>query len=144
MACTFRVATAESRFGLPEIKLGLIPGYGGTQRLPRLVGSGPAIELIASGRAINAEEAERIGLVHRVFEGTDAVDAGVAFLSSLAPGFPASVGQALTAVNRSVELSLEDGLRLEAELFAAATQTQDAIEGISAFLEKRKPEFVGR
>lgn len=144
MACTFRIATPTSRLGLPEIKLGLIPGYGGTQRLPRLVGVGRALEMIASGRAIDAVEAERIGLIHRIVEAEDPVDAGVAYLKDLGTPFPASMGFALEAIRHSQSMRLEDGLQQEAECFSAATQTRDAEEGITAFLGKRKPQFAGQ
>lgn len=143
MACTFRIATAASRFGLPEIKLGLMPGYGGTQRLPRLVGSARAVELIATGRAVGAEEAERIGLIHRVVEATDAAAAGISFFAELGGRFPASLQQATAATQQALGLPLDQGLALEASLFASATQTCDAAEGMQAFLDKRKPAFVG-
>lgn len=143
MACTFRIATAASRFGLPEIKLGLIPAYGGTQRLPRLVGTSRATEMIASGRAVGGEEAERIGLIHRIVEISDPVEAGMQFLSDMGIPFPAALGQALTAVKSANALPLELGLGLEAELFSTASQTRDAMEGILAFLGKKKPNFVG-
>lgn len=144
MACTFRIATSSSRLGLPEIKLGLIPGYGGTQRLPRLIGAGRAVEMIASGRAIDAQEAERIGLIHRIVETEDPIDAGVTYLKSLGEPFPASLGYALEAIRHSQSMRLEDGLQQEAECFSAATQTLDANEGVTAFLSKRKPQFAGR
>jgi enoyl-CoA hydratase len=143
MACSFRIATAGSRFALPEIKLGLIPGYGGTQRLPRLVGTARALELIASGRVVGAEEAERIGLIHRIVEDTDPVDAGVTYLAEFGERFPAALCQATNAAQLALGLPLSEGLRLEADLFATATQTQDAAEGIRAFIEKRKPAFSG-
>jgi len=144
MACTFRIATPSSRLGLPEIKLGLLPGYGGTQRLPRLVGVGRAVELIASGRAIDAQEAERIGLIHRIVEVGDPIDAGVAYLKCLGEPFPASLGYAIEAIRHSQSIPLEAGLQQEAECFSVATQTGDAAEGVSAFLGKRKPLFTGR
>lgn len=144
MACTFRIATPTSRLGLPEIKLGLIPGYGGTQRLPRLVGVGRAVELIASGRAIDAQEAERIGLIHRIVEVADPIDAGVAYLTCLGEPFPASLGYAIEAIRHSQSMPMEGGLQQEAECFSVATQTGDAAEGVSAFLGKRKPQFTGR
>jgi enoyl-CoA hydratase len=144
MACTFRVASADSRFGLPEIKLGLLPGYGGTQRLPRLVGQARALEIIASGRIVGAEEAERLGLIHQVAEIDDPVDAGLRFLAGLGDRYPASLRLAREAVEKSLTMSLAQGFELEADLFERATQTVDASEGIRAFLEKRKPEFTGR
>lgn len=144
MACTFRIATANSRFGLPEIKLGILPAYGGTQRLPKLVGTSRAVEMIATGRAIGAEEAERIGLVHRIVEMVDPVEAGLCFLSEMGMPFPAALVHALLATKSASVLPLDMGLRLEAELFAVASQTHDASEGMQAFVEKRKPMFIGQ
>lgn len=144
MSCSHRVAITGARLGLPEIKLGLIPGYGGTQRLPRLVGSDKAMELILSGRLVSADEALEIGLVDKLVEDGDAVSIGLAFLASLAEGRPAAVHLAREAVRRAATLDLEAGLRAEAELFVLATQTGDAGEGIIAFLEKRAPRFTGR
>ncbi|WP_175856165.1 enoyl-CoA hydratase-related protein [Burkholderia anthina] len=143
MACTFRIAMTGTRFGLPEIKLGLIPGYGGTQRLPALVGKSRALEMIASGRLIGADEAERIGLVNQVVDAGDPVELGVRFLDGFGHRFPAALRLAKAAVEKALTVSLEDGLRVEADLFVAATQTSDASEGMHAFLEKRKPAFTG-
>ena len=143
LACTFRVATPQSRFALPEIKLGLIPGYGGTQRLPRLIGASRAMEIIATGRIVDATEAERIGLVNKVDEGEDAVAIGLAFACSLGSPPPASLLMARKAVAQALEMPLTRGFDAEAALFSAATQTSDAREGGRAFLEKRKPEFAG-
>lgn len=144
MACTFRIATANARLGLPEIKLGILPAYGGTQRLPKLVGVSRAVEMIATGRAIGAEEAERIGLVHRIVEMTDPVEAGLQFLSEMGMPLPAALRPALLATQSAIALPLDMGLQLEAELFAVASQTHDAGEGMQAFVEKRKPTFIGR
>jgi enoyl-CoA hydratase len=143
MACTFRIAIAGARFGLPEIKLGLIPGYGGTQRLPALVGRSRALEMIASGRLIGTDEAEHFGLINRVEEAGDPLELGLAFLDGLGARFPAAFRLAMTAVEKALTVPLEDGLRHEADLFVAATQTADAAEGMHAFLEKRKPAFNG-
>lgn len=144
MACTFRVATSKARLALPEIKLGLIPGYGGTQRLPRLVGPSRALEIISTGRIVNADEAERIGLVNRVQDGKDPVAIGLDFASSLGVPPPTSLRMARQAVLRALDVPLEEGFASEAELFATSTQTADASEGIRAFLEKRKPAFAGK
>lgn len=144
MACTFRIATERARMGLPEIKLGLLPGYGGTQRLPRLVGLARALELVATGRAIDAHEAERIGLVNRVVFGSDAIIAGLDYFSGFGERFPSSMMMAITATRNATSFSLADGLEQEAELFSKVTQTSDASEGIRAFLEKRKPSFSGK
>jgi enoyl-CoA hydratase len=129
--------------GLPEIKLGLIPGYGGTQRLPRAVGEARALEMILTGRTVDAEEALRIGLVNRVAEG-DVVAAAKAFAAEFtAYGVPAS-SFARAAVQRALSTSLAEGLRIEADLSTLAFRTEDAAEGTSAFAEKRKPAFRDR
>ena len=143
LACTFRLVTRSARMGLPEIKLGLIPGYGGTQRLPRLIGVARALELVMTGRAVTAEEAERIGLANRVVEG-DPLQAGVAFARELT-GYSLPVLElARTAVRRAVELPLQEGLGAEADLSTLAYRTGDSVEGMTAFLEKRKPQFKDR
>ncbi len=144
MACTFRVATSKARMGLPEIKLGLIPGYGGTQRLPRLIGAARALEIISTGRVVGAEEAERIGLVNRVVDSGDPVEVGINFSNEIGIPLPASFAMARKAVAMSLDSTLLDGLEIEAGLFAASTHSKDAQEGITAFLEKRKPVFVGQ
>jgi len=144
MACTFRVATPAARLALPEIKLGLIPGYGGTQRLSRLVGPARALEMVTTGRAVNAEEAVRSGLVNTVEEGDDPVALGLGFAAALGNPPPAAFALARDAVLRGFGQPLADGFELEAALFAAATQTRDAAEGVGAFLEKRKPAFTGQ
>lgn len=144
MACTFRIASGGARFGLPEIKLGLIPAYGGTQRLPRLVGTARAVEMITTGRAIDGEEAERIGLVHRLVDISDPVEAGLRFLSEMGCPFPAALANALTAVTCANALPIELGLGLEADLFTSVSQTKDAREGMKAFIEKRPSVFVGQ
>ena len=140
LACTFRLATANARMGLPKIKLGLIPGYGGTQRLPRVVGEARALEMIMTGRAVGPEEALRIGLVHRLVEG-DPVEAGLAFAREITGYSLPALGFARAAVRRALDLSLAEGLKVEAELSTLAFQTRDAEEGMAAFVEKRKPEF---
>jgi enoyl-CoA hydratase len=140
LACNFRLALKTARLGLPEIKLGLIPGYGGTQRLPRLVGEARAVEIIMTGRTVNADEAERIGLVHRLVDG-DLIEAGKNFAREMTGyGLPA-LALARDAVTRALDVSLEEGLRLEADLNILAFQTGDASEGMTAFIEKRKPAF---
>lgn len=141
MACTFRVATPKAKMGLPEIKLGLIPGYGGTQRLPRLVGQARALELVMSGRTVDAQEAERIGLVNRVVDGTDPGAIGTQFAEQFI-GFSRCASLfAREAVQRGSGLSLHEGLRIEADLSTLAYRTQDAVEGMRAFVEKRAPQF---
>ncbi len=140
LACNFRVALKTARLGLPEIKLGLIPGYGGTQRLPRLIGEARALDIIMTGRTVNADEAERIGLVHRLVD-ADLLDAGKAYAREMTGfGLPA-LSLARDAVTRALDLSLEDGLKTEAELNTLAFQTKDAAEGMEAFIAKRKAAF---
>lgn len=139
LACTFRVATPNVRFALPEIKLGLIPGYGGTQRLPRLVGEGRALELILTGRAVAIDEALAIGLVNRRVQGLDDV---LAFAGEFTKFSMLAQRFAREAVQRSSEASLPEGLRMEADLSTLAYRTADAAEGMRAFLEKRSPRFT--
>ena len=139
-ACTFRIATPNAKMGLPEIKLGLIPGYGGTQRLPRLIGEGRALELIMTGRTVEAEEAERIGLVSRIVEG-DALEAGIAFAREFTGYSLPVLGFARDAVKRALDLPIYEGLKVEADLNTLSFQTEDSVEGTAAFLAKRKPEF---
>lgn len=140
MACTFRLAAPNAVFGLPEIKLGLIPGYGGTQRLPRLVGEARALEIILTGRNVKAEEAERIGLINAVVEG-DLVEAGIEFAGRFTRYSLPVLEFARRAVQRASEVTLQEGLRIEADLSTLAYRTADAEEGMAAFEEKRKPDF---
>jgi enoyl-CoA hydratase len=140
LACTFRLAVRSAQLGFPEIKLGLIPGYGGTQRLPRLIGEARATELILTGRTLDAEEAERIGLVNHIVEG-DLIEAGQAFAHEMT-GFSLPVlCLARDAIRRAHDLPLHDGLKIEADLSTLAFQTEDAVEGMTAFIEKRKAVF---
>ena len=140
LACTFRIALPAAKMGLPEIKLGLIPGYGGTQRLPRVVGEARALEMILTARTIDAAEALQIGLIHRIAEG-DPVEAAIAFARGFSGyGLPA-LRLARDAVKRALEVPLHEGLAIEADLNTLAFQTQDAVEGMSAFMQKRKPKF---
>ncbi|MGQ3049195.1 MAG: enoyl-CoA hydratase/isomerase family protein [Niveispirillum sp.] len=140
LACTFRLASRTAKVGLPEIKLGLIPGYGGTQRLPRLIGESRALEMIMTGRTVDVGEAERIGLVNRIVEG-DLVEAGEAFAAGFTRYSLPALEFARRAVQRGGGLSLGEGLRVEADLSTLAYRTADAEEGMAAFQEKRKPEF---
>ncbi|NUG02764.1 enoyl-CoA hydratase/isomerase family protein [Acinetobacter oleivorans] len=144
MACTFRICSLNSKFGLPEIKLGLLPGYGGTQRLPRIVGYAKALELTLSGRIFDAHEAKEIGLITQITATEDSVQAGLDFLSSFGESFPASTAFIIKAVQSALDLNITDGLTLESEMFLASTQTKDATEGIEAFIEKRKAEFTNQ
>lgn len=140
MACTFRLATAAARMGLPEIKLGLVPGYGGTQRLPRLVGEANALDLVMTGRMVKAEEGRSMGLVHRIVEG-DPVEAGLAFAAELTGYSLPVLRLAREAVRRALDLPIREGLEVEADVGALSYQTGDAAEGMNAFVEKRAPVF---
>lgn len=143
MACTFRVATARAKMGQPEIKIGLIPGYGGTQRLPRLVGEAAALDLVMTGRTVDAEEALRLGLVNRLVGG-EPIEAGIAFAREFSGHSLAVLRFAREAIQRGAAAALDDGLRIEADLSALAKQTADAEEGRAAFLDKRAPVFKDR
>lgn len=140
LACTFRLAARTAKMGLPEIKLGVIPGYGGTQRLPRLIGESRALELIMTGRTVAADEAERIGLVNRLFDG-DAVPAAIAFASEFTGYSLPVLGFAREAVMRAADTPISEGLKIEADLNTLAFSTEDAVEGAAAFVAKRKAEF---
>ncbi len=144
MACHMRFAAEGARMGQPEINLGVIPGFGGTQRLARLVGEGRAMELVLSGDQITAEEAYRLGLVNRVVPAAELMNACVEFSGKLASKPAVAVRYAMQAVHRGLQSSLEDGLALEANLFGLCCATEDKKEGTGAFLEKRKPSFKGR
>ena len=140
LACTFRIALPGARLGLPEIKRGLTPGYGGTQRLPRLIGEARALEMILTGRTVMAEEALRIGLVNRVVD-RDMLGAGVSFAREMTCFSLPALGFARDAVRRGLPTSLKEGLAIEADLNTLAFQTADAAEGMTAFLDKRQPVF---
>lgn len=140
LACTFRLATRNAKMGLPEIKLGLIPGYGGTQRLPRAVGEGRAMDMILTGRTVDADEAYRAGLVQRVIEG-EPLPAGIAYAREFSSYSLPVVGFAREAVSRALATPLAEGLKIETDLSTLAFQTRDAAEGMKAFVEKRKAKF---
>jgi enoyl-CoA hydratase len=144
MACTVRVASENAKFGQPEVKLGLLPGGGGTQRLPRLVGKGRALQLILSGEMISAQDAYRIGLVNEVVRAADLITRAEAVLREIFSNAPVAVKYALEAVNKGMETSQSEGLALEASYFGLCAGTEDKKEGTSAFLEKRAPQFKGR
>ncbi|MGY8684747.1 enoyl-CoA hydratase-related protein [Bradyrhizobium sp. UFLA05-153] len=144
MACTIRIAVEHAKFGQPEVKLGLLPGGGGTQRLPRLVGKGRALQLILSGGLISAQEAYRIGLVNEVVPAADLIARVESILNEIAANAPIAVKYALDAVNNGMETSQNEGLTLEASYFGLCAGTEDKKEGTSAFLEKRAPHFAGR
>jgi enoyl-CoA hydratase len=144
LACHFRYAVERAKLGLPEVSLGLIPGYGGTQRLSRAIGRGPATELILSGAPIDGAEALRVGLVNKLFDTKDAMIAGAReTLTTIGKRGPVAVRLALEALERGLELDLAGGLLVEADLFGIAMSTDDAAEGLRAFLDKRKAEFKG-
>ena len=140
LAATFRLATPNAKLGFPEIKLGLIPGYGGTQRLPRVIGEARALEMILTGRTLDAEEAHRIGLVHRLIEG-DPIEAGLAFARELTRYSLPVLALARSAVSRALDVPIHEGLKIEADVATLAYQTADAEEGMAAFVEKRAPVF---
>jgi enoyl-CoA hydratase len=144
MACTLRLAADTAKFGQPEINLGLIPGYAGSQRLPRLVGRGRALELLLGGAQIPADEAYRIGLVNRVVPAAQLMDEARALARTLASKAPVAVRYILEAVAGGLEMSLADAQDYEATLFGLVATTEDMREGTRAFLEKRKPTFHGR
>jgi len=144
MACDIRIAAENSKFALPELKLGVIPGGGGTQRLPRLVGKGTAKELILTGRMIGANEALRIGLVNRVVPALELMTACEQMADEIIKAAPLAVQYSLEAINKGFYMSLEDGLQLETNLSALICSTEDMKEGTTAFIEKRKPKFRGR
>lgn len=144
MACTFRYASDAARLGLPETGLGLIPGFGGTQRLPRLVGRGRALELILTGAMIKAEEAMAIGLVNKVFPKSELMPAVMETARQLAAKSVLTSRVALKAVNEGLGMNQDSGCRLEAALFGVVGASEDAHEGCSAFLEKRVPSFKDR
>lgn len=143
LACHIRIAAESARFGQPEVKLGVIPGYGGTQRLARLVGKGHAMEICLSGEMVGAEKAESIGLVNHVCPQEKLIEEATVLMNKMIAQGPRAVALTIKAVNDGVEMPLADGLKLEAELFGECADTEDWHEGTIAFLEKRKPDFKG-
>lgn len=141
LAADLRVASEDARLGLPEVGLGLIPGYGGTQRLPRLIGLSRALDLILTGRHVPADEALSLGLVNRVVP--DALAGAQELAQLIIANGPVALGLAKEAVVRGLDTNLTQGLEIEADLFAFVTTTEDMVEGTGAFLEKRKPDFIG-
>jgi enoyl-CoA hydratase len=144
LACHLRIASSNARFGLPEVKLGIIPGYGGTVRLPRIVGRGRALELILTGEMIDAAEAHRIGLVNRVTEPAQLRSAATELLQKIVMNGPMALALALESVAHAETTSSDDALRLESNLFGLLASTEDMREGMKAFQEKRPPRFSGR
>lgn len=143
LACHLRTLAAETKIGLPEVGLSIIPGYGGTQRLPRIVGRGRALELILTGKPIDAETALRFGLVNRVAPRAELRAITEALVAPMLDNGPLAMGMAIEAVLRGSEVSLEEGLRIECDLFGIVSSTSDMREGLNAFLEKRKPTYRG-
>src|SRR6516162_1053858 len=144
MACTIRIAVDSAKFGQPEVKLGLLPGGGGTQRLPRLVGKGRALQLILSGEMIGAQEAYRIGLINEIVPAANLIQRAEAILKQIAANAPIAVKFALEVANKGMETTQSEGMLLEASYFGLCAATEDKKEGTSAFLEKRAPQFHGR
>src|SRR5438874_2927185 len=144
MACTMRLATDSAKLGQPEVKLGIIPGYGGTQRLPRLVGKGIAMQLLLTGEMISAQEAQRIGLVNEVVPAGQLISRAEAIAQAIIKNAPLAIQYCLEAVNHGLEMTQQEGLFLEASLFAVSCATVDKKEGTSAFLEKRTANFNGK
>jgi enoyl-CoA hydratase/carnithine racemase len=144
MACTIRIAVEHAKFGQPEVKLGLLPGGGGTQRLPRLVGKGRALQLILTGETISAPEAYRIGLVNEVVPAANLIARAETILKQIMANAPVAVKFSLQAANKGLDTSQAEGFALEASYFGICAATEDKKEGTSAFLEKRAPQFQGR
>lgn len=142
LACDIRIASDNAKFGQPEVGLGIIPGFGGTQRLPRLVGTGVAKELIFTGKVVNAEEAHRIGLVNKVVEFDALHTEAVSMANMIRKNALLAVELSKEVIDRGMEMSLSNGLRLEAEVFGSLFSTEDQTEGMDAFLNKRKANFV--
>lgn len=144
MACTMRLASENAKLGQPEVKLGIMPGYGGTQRLPRLVGRGIAMQLVLSGEMISAQDAYRIGLVNEVVAAAELIPRAEAIAQKIVANAPLAVQYAMEAVNKGMEMTLAEGLYLEATLFGLCCATEDKKEGTTAFLEKRQAQFKGK
>ena len=143
LACTMRLASENAKFGQPEVKLGILPGYGGTQRLPRLVGKGLAMQMVLAGEMITAQEAYRIGLVNEVTSAAELIPRAEALAAKIIANAPLAVQYAMEAVNKGMEMTLAEGLFLEAALFGVCCATEDKKEGTTAFLEKRAAGFKG-
>jgi enoyl-CoA hydratase len=144
MACTMRLASDNAKFGQPEVKLGIIPGYGGTQRLPRLVGKGLALQILLSGEMISAHEAHRIGLVNEIVPQEELISRAEAIAAKIIANGPLACRYVIEAVNKGMEMTLQEGLFLEASLFGLSCATEDKNEGTKAFLEKRAAQFKGK
>ena len=144
MACHIRIASDTAKFGQPEVKLGIVPGYGGTQRLPRLIGKGRALQLLLTGEMIDAAEAYRIGLVNRVVPAAELMSAARAMLTTILAQGPLALAHCLEAVDRGLDMALDDAIALEASYFGLLSATADKGEGMRAFLEKRPAQFKGK
>lgn len=144
LACDIRVASDNAQVGLPEVTLGIFPGYGGTQRLPRLIPSGKAKELIFTGDQIKAEEAAQVGIVEHVVPAGEALGKAKEIAGKIVKRAPLAIKEAKKAVNQGLDMTLEEGQKLEASLFGGLCETEDQKEGAKAFLEKRKPEYKGK
>lgn len=144
LACTFRIAAENAKFGQPEVKLGLIPGYGGSQRLPRLIGKGAALRLLLTGEMISAAEALRLGLVEEVVSPVELMPRAAQIAQTIASMAPVAVRQCVAAVNAGYDLPVRQALDLEASLFGLCCGTEDKAEGTRAFLEKRSPSWIGK
>ncbi|MES2524653.1 MAG: enoyl-CoA hydratase-related protein [Gemmatimonadota bacterium] len=144
MACHMRIASEGAKLGQPEVKLGIVPGYGGTQRLPRLVGRGAALRLLLTGDMINAAEAYRLGLVDQVVPAEALLDTATALMKSMLANAPLALAGCIEAVERGLSLPVDDGCRIEADQFGLLSSTADMREGMRAFLEKRAATFTGR
>jgi enoyl-CoA hydratase/carnithine racemase len=144
LSCTIRIASKTAKLGQPEVKLGILPGYGGSQRLARLCGKGVAHELCLTGEMITAEEALRIGLVNHIYEAAELVPAAEAMAKKIIANGPIAVKFTMEAIERGTQMAQEEGLFLEATLFGVACATDDMKEGTKAFLEKRAPQFKGK
>jgi enoyl-CoA hydratase len=144
MACHLRLAAETAKFGQPEVKLGIVPGYGGTQRLPRLVGKGRALQLLLTGEMIDAAEAWRIGLVNRVLPAAELLPAARTLLTAMLGQGALAVAHCLEAVDRGLDMTLDDAIALEASYFGLLSASADKAEGMRAFLEKRPATFIGR
>ncbi|MBL7074934.1 enoyl-CoA hydratase [candidate division KSB1 bacterium] len=141
MACHLRIASDRARFGQPEINLGIMPGFGGTQRLPRIVGRAKAAEMILTGDMITAQEAYRIGLVNKVVPGMEVVKQAQGIAKRIAAKGAVAIARVMEAIEEGLKVSLEEGLKMEAHLFGLICETEDMREGIGAFIQKRQPKF---
>ncbi len=144
LACHIRIASEKAKFGQPEVKLGTCPGYGGTQRLARLIGKGRAIQLIATAEIVDAAEAWRLGIVNKIVPAEELMTAALEMMNAILANGPLAVALCIEAIDRGLEMSLEEGLVLEANHFGLLAASDDMAEGMRAFLEKRAPAFHGR